>query len=157
MKALNHKLARSSDGNFGTDYTYLCDSNRSIETCFEENFFSPLIDHLMPADTIRIVEMKEGRVAALQVGIVISKSKTKPELDFRPFDDQGIHRYPFKGLAELAETPEGPAPIFIPGEGTIEQDLVSKVFKVSWDGGSCEVESLTLAKAIVRGDKPIPQ
>lgn len=160
FKARTHNLIRSTDGNYGTHWTYLCDNGMDIKECFEPNFFSTLKSNLLAGDTIRVIEMtgKRGPVKAACLGIVISVHESLPEVIFKPYDDAGIHYYKDDSSPEEKEDPYQLPPKFIEGSGQVEKDENSGMYVVKCDGKIiCETEKKGLAMAISRGDTPIPQ
>lgn len=158
QKALTHKLIRSTDGNFGTHWTYMCDNGRPIEASFEENFFSTLWSNLLPGDTIRVVETKKKKLVAAYLAIVVAKHETLPEVDVQPYDDTGVRRFTPVGCEEVKLEPMEPGPVFVSGTVQAEYSQRDHLWKVK-DGGKVvfETENKAEAKAVARGDMPIPQ
>ena len=101
LKAQTHKLIRSTDGNFGTHWTYMCDNGRPIEASLVENFFSTLWSNILPGDTIRVVEIKKKKLVAAYLAIVVAKSEKQipAEVYVQPYDDTGVRRFTPVGCA----------------------------------------------------------
>ena len=163
LKAHGRKLVKSSDGNDGTPWSYLCDNGLPIEQCLVPNYFSPLKDMLLPGDTIEILQIKlTGKVREIQAAcraIVVSRSETKPEIDVQMYNKkEGIPRYTPHGVVK-EEKPQTPlSPInFITGSGYVERDENTKVYSVLCNKEVVyETMKKALAQAIARGDTPIP-
>ena len=158
QKAKQNSRIQTSDGNFGTSYTYRGEDNRPIEDFFKKDFFETVKTRLVPADTIRVIEMKDGKVTASILMIVISRSKKKLDLDIRPYDNAEVIRYSDELVIEPAPEEEFQDVVYISGSGIVEQDKVTKMYQVKCDGKIiCETDKKGLAMAIARGDAPIPQ
>lgn len=164
LKAHGRKLVKSSDGNDGTPWSYLCDNGLPIEQCFVPNYFSTLKDLLLPGDTIEILQIKliKGKVREIQAAckaIVISRSENAREIDVQMYDPKdGIHRYTPYGVVE-EEIPEEPlVPImYIEGSGRVERDEKTKIYTVYCNKDMIyQTMKKSLAQAISRGDVPIP-
>lgn len=163
LKAHGRKLVKSSDGNDGTPWSYLCDNGLPIEQCFVPNYFSTLKDMLLPGDTIEILQIKlNGKVREIQAAckaIVISRSETAREIDVQMYDPKtGIHRYTPYGVVEEEKPQEPFVPVeFITGSGRVERDENTKIYTVYCDKEVVyETMKKGLAQAISRGDTPIP-
>lgn len=158
MRARQNKLLQSSDGNFGTNYTYICDNNQPIERCLEKDFFETVKTRLGPADTIRVVEVKDKKVTAAILLMVISRSEAKMELDIRPYDGSvNIKRYGDKPIVEPEPETFPPANEYIKGTGQVEKNRDGD-FVVKANGKKvCTVEKRALAMSIARGDVPLPK
>lgn len=158
LKAKQNNLIQGSDGNFGTNYTYRGENNQKIEQFLLEGFFDTVVTRLVPADTIRIIEMQDNKVVAATLLIVISRGpEPKLELDIRPYDGSKIVRY----TKTKDEEPKKEAPFidvkYIDGTGQVER-LNDGLYQVKCDGKVIyETEKKGLAMAISRGDAPIPQ
>ena len=158
QKAKQNSLIQTSEGNFGTSYSYRGEDNRPIEDFFKKDFFETVKTRLVPSDTIRVIEMKNGKVTASILMIVISRSKKDLDLDIRPYDNAEIIRYSDEPVIEPTPEEDFPDVKYITGSGQVEQDRVTKMYQIKCDGKVvCETEKKGLAMAIARGDAPIPQ
>lgn len=158
QKARQNNLQQSSDGNFGTQYTYQGGNGQTIEQLMASDFYESVKTRLSPCDTIRVMEMKDNKVVASTLMVVISRSKEpKMVLDIRPCDGSKITRYDYEETEQIPKEPIVPV-IYISGSGQAEKNKNTGVWSVKCDGKVIyETESGPLAKAIARGDKPIPQ
>jgi len=158
MKAKQNNLIQSADGNFGTAYTYRGESGQKIEQFLVKDFFDAVKTRLTPADTIRVMEMTNGKVTASILLVVLSRGpEPKMELDIRPYDSDKILRYT-ESKDEQVDPPEDLENIvYISGTGQVERNKEG-VYQVKCDGKVIyETEKKGLAQAIARGDTPIPQ
>ncbi len=158
LKAKQNNLQQSSDGSFGTVYTYRGESRQPIESLITNEFYEPTKTRLNACDTIYVMEMKDKKVVASILLIVISRGKEpKMELDIRPYGDSKITRYDYEETQQIPEEPLVPV-IYISGTGQVERDRKTGVYSVKCDGKVIyETENKALAGAIARGDAPIPQ
>jgi hypothetical protein len=155
LKAKSHKLNKPEDGNFGKVWNYICEHHELTE-CFNPGFFNTLGANLMAGDTIRMMEIKNGRVLALYEGIILEVqiTKTGHNVVFHPLSEN-IVRFP--EAKPKVEKEEALPPEFISGTGSVIWNLGKRAYVISVNGKPvCEVENKQEAYAIARGDKPLP-
>ena len=158
MRARQNSLLQASDGNFGAAYTYNCDNGQPIERCLEKDFFETVKTRLGPGDTIRVMELRNKKVTASILLVVISRSEKKMELDIRPYDGSvNIKRYSDKPIVEPKPETFPPADSFIDGTGQVEKKRNGDYVVKANGKKVCTVENRALAMSIARGDAPLPK
>ena len=157
MRARQNQLLQNSDGNFGTAYTYRCENGQPIERCLEKDFFETVKTRLGPADTIRVIEIKDKKVTAAILLVVVSRSEKKLDLDIRPYASKDIIRYSDEPIIEPKPEIFPPADTFIDGTGQVEKKRNGDYVVKANGKKVCTVETRALAMSIARGDVPLPK
>ena len=103
VKAKHHKLNKPEDGNFGKQWNYICDQHK-VQECYEKGFFDPLAGNFMAGDTIRILEVRDGRVRSFAEGIIIEvmSDQKADRVEFHPLGSKVIV-FPRKNSQDLPE------------------------------------------------------
>mgnify|MGYP005670316705 CR=1 FL=1 len=157
VKAKHHKLNKPEDGNFGKQWNYICDQHK-VQECYEKGFFDPLAGNFMAGDTIRILEVRDGRVRSFAEGIIIEvmSDQKADRVEFHPLGSKVIV-FPRKNSKDLPEEKKEIAPEFIQGEGTVKYNFGKKMYSILSDGKCiAECSNKERAHSVARGDVPIP-
>ena len=155
FKAKAHKLERAGDGQFGTNWSYVCGAH-PIEESVKDGFFDEIRDNLVVGDTIRVIEIQKEVVTGVIDFMVVAKAKTT--VNCRPMSE-GIIR--FKAIEARKDKVAPPVYVepekFIEGSGTVAWNPGMKRYVVSvGDKKIVSVKDKEEAEAIARGDKPLP-
>jgi hypothetical protein len=155
-KAKPHKLERSGDGQFGTVWNY--SGVNKIEEAFVEGFFDPVVNNLIPGDSIRVVELNKEIVTAYCEFMVVAKEKL--QVFCRPMTKEVV-----RFEAPASRTPKVHAPVyveeakpqFIKGSGEVKWNPGKMKHSVLVDGKEVAAfKDKGEAESVARGDLPLP-
>tara|TARA_R110002020_G_scaffold379230_1_gene590393 strand:+ start:2754 stop:3233 length:480 start_codon:yes stop_codon:yes gene_type:complete len=152
-RALAHKLTRSEDGTFGSNWNYTCDQH-PLNYCLETNYFSSLIGNFLIGDSLRLTEIRDDRVYSTCLVMIVFKDVITGDVEVQKLSDIVTfeHKIPAKTKEKL-----DPLPQYIKGDGQVEWDYKKRIYQIKDQGNVvAEVKSKQMAHAVARGDKPIP-
>ena len=152
-RALAHKLTRSEDGTFGSNWNYTCDQH-PLTYCLEPNYFSSLIGNFLIGDTLRLTEIRDDRVCSTRLVMIVFKDTLLSEVEVQKISDIVTfkHNIPVKKESKVEPMPE-----YIKGDGQVEWDYKKRIYQIKEQGNVvAETKNKQAAHAIARGDKPIP-
>jgi len=154
VTARSPKLIRRGDGQFGNDWSYIIDDHK-IELCFEDNFFRPVRDNFLPGDTVRLIEMVNGRVTALCDIIILSK--TADDIESGLVSGTLVRYTEKQKKADKLPKDVYDGPEYIKGDGKVDYIMNQNLYCISVKGHIvAKVRDEDEANAIARGDMPLP-
>ena len=159
QKAKQNNLLQTSDGNYGTTYSYKGEDGKPIEDMLKTEFYETVKSRLSAGDTIQVMEFEKDRIVATTRLIVVHKTKDNHQtLDIRPYDNSEIIRYEEREYPKPEEEfVVVPQERFVQGDGQVEYDRSKKEYTVkTGEGIVLKTEKKALAHAVARGDAPIP-
>lgn len=158
--ARGDKLIRSEDGTFGCMWGYIMDV-QPIEMCVEPHFFDNCRGNLLPADLLRVTELKgvgDKKTVTATCTLIVMRRDDKA-IYVELYEGKGIHRYDVPADTEApkvsAEEDFYDGKKYIKGDGRVEKPEGGD-YEIHTNAGLVsKAQSYDEAMAISKGEVPL--